>query len=224
MAPKAMSWPSASAVRITIGLGIVLAMAVGITLAPRWAENGLSGVETSNGGAEGHQARTPDMLLWTFDGGFQDWQPSNWASVDARDGVVVGTTNHDSQLLSPVLNIEAKHYAELVARVQSDMHGEGEAFFNAPGERMSDKKKAMATFPCRSSMPTSTDGKLAVSTVAHTASPRSGVDSVRSSADAYSEALKPDSRCSSARPSTPVSGRSICPIVWRLAQPPCASS
>ena len=93
------------------------------------------------------RAYAADMLIWMFDSSLDGWQPGNWATVEARDGAIVGTTKYDSQLLSPVLSVEAKDYAELVVRVKSSLQGRGEVFFNAPKERMSDKKKASHVLP-----------------------------------------------------------------------------
>ncbi len=91
--------------------------------------------------------RAADLRIWMFDKGLDGWQPANWEKVEVRNGVIDGVTRFDGQLLSPVLNIRAADYAELVVRVQSDTTGGGEVFFQQYGKGLADKLKARHILP-----------------------------------------------------------------------------
>lgn len=88
-----------------------------------------------------------DDLVWRFDtdGDLEGWTPSNFESVEVRDGMLRGVTKYDCMLTSPVLNIDASEYTVVEFRVSSTVTGGGEIFWHGPGASFTDDVKQRHT-------------------------------------------------------------------------------
>ena len=81
-------------------------------------------------------------LSWSFAGSLEGWQPGNWEAIEATPEGLRGVTRFDAQLLSPKLDIQAEDYPVMLVLLSSSLSGPGETFIGAPGERLSDNRKA----------------------------------------------------------------------------------
>lgn len=88
--------------------------------------------------------RGAEALVWSFEDDLLGWGPTNWESTRVERGIH-GVSRYDCQLLSPVLDIRAEDYPEMVVGISSDTQGHGELFFCNTGEGLSDAKKAQHT-------------------------------------------------------------------------------
>lgn len=78
---------------------------------------------------------------WKTAGDLQGWKSFNFDHYAAEDGVFRGLTKYDSQMLSPVLNLDAAQWTDVEFRLKSNVGGNGEIFFRHDGEGMSDKRE-----------------------------------------------------------------------------------
>jgi len=106
-----------------IAIGIILLSCAGAALA-------------QNAATEWHWKNVGDLLGWT---------PDNFENVKVADGALQGDTKYDSQLLSPVLNINADDWTDAEFRVKSSVNGSGEIFFRHADEKMSDAREVSFT-------------------------------------------------------------------------------
>ena len=86
-------------------------------------------------------------LVWRFDtdGDLEGWTPTNFESVEVRDGMLRGVTQFDSMLLSPELSIDASDYTVVEFRVASTVPGSGEVFWHGPDASFADDVKSRHT-------------------------------------------------------------------------------
>jgi hypothetical protein len=87
-------------------------------------------------------AHAAPVRVWTFANDLQGWTPGNWESSQVDADGFSGVSKYDCQLLSPVLNIQASDYPELLVRMTTDTGGGGETFFRSDGQGLTDKRKA----------------------------------------------------------------------------------
>jgi hypothetical protein len=78
---------------------------------------------------------------WKEAGDLLDWTPTNFATVEVKDGVLRGAAKADPQLLSPPLGIPAEQWPTLEFRLKSDKDGAGQIFFRHDGEAMSGERQ-----------------------------------------------------------------------------------
>ncbi|OGV65719.1 MAG: hypothetical protein A3K19_25850 [Lentisphaerae bacterium RIFOXYB12_FULL_65_16] len=86
-------------------------------------------------------ARAADTRVWSFGRDLEGWAPQNWETTEVRGGALVGVTKFDAQVMSPVLDIQAEDYPEMLVRIRSDRSASGELFFSAPGAPMSGERE-----------------------------------------------------------------------------------
>jgi hypothetical protein len=85
---------------------------------------------------EWHWEEANDLLGWT---------PGNFETTQVVNGALQGATKYDSQLLSPILNLNAEDWTDAEFRVKSSVNGSGEIFFRHTDEGMSDKRQVSFT-------------------------------------------------------------------------------
>lgn len=81
-------------------------------------------------------------LSWSFAGSLEGWQTANWEHIEPTPEGLRGVTRYDAQLLSPKLAIRAEDYPVMLVLLRTDRTGTGETFFAAPGQGLSDDRKA----------------------------------------------------------------------------------
>jgi len=78
---------------------------------------------------------------WKTADDLQGWKPGNFAHYAASGGALQGLTQYDSQILSPLLHLDAIQWTDLEFRLKSNVGGNGEIFFRHDDEGMSDKRQ-----------------------------------------------------------------------------------
>ncbi|MGC9318530.1 MAG: beta-galactosidase [Armatimonadota bacterium] len=82
-------------------------------------------------------------ITWRFDtdGDLEGWTPSNFATVEVRDGMLRGVTEYDCMLTSPELNIDADKYTVVEFRVSSTVTAGGELFWHHADNSFAPERK-----------------------------------------------------------------------------------
>lgn len=77
---------------------------------------------------------------WDQDGDMEGWTGANFASLEAKDGMLRGVTKYNAMLNSPPVAIDAAKYKIIEFRAQSSVTDNGAVFWHGAGEVLTEQR------------------------------------------------------------------------------------